>query len=75
MSVVYSFIIVEDVVLQREYFIDLLYSWLDLWLFWVFDNVEDVYFYFFDSVIFVLDFIFLDIEMFEASGFNFLEVI
>lgn len=75
MNAVYTFIIVEDVALQREHLIDLLHSRLDLRLLRAFDNAEDAYLYLSDSGTPDPDLLFLDIEMPEASGFNFLEAI
>ncbi len=75
MNAVYTFIIVEDVALQREHLIDLLHSRLDLRLLRAFDNAEDAYLYLSDTDNPKPDLIFLDIEMPEASGFNFLEAI
>jgi DNA-binding LytR/AlgR family response regulator len=75
MNAVYTFIIVEDVALQREHLIDLLHSRLDLRLLEAFDNAEDAYLYLSNEKEPNPDIIFLDIEMPEASGFNFLEAI
>ncbi|MEQ8703688.1 MAG: LytTR family DNA-binding domain-containing protein [Phaeodactylibacter sp.] len=74
MNALYSFIIVEDVALQREHLIDLLHSRLDLRLLEAFDNAEDAFLYLKDDQQPPPDIIFLDIEMPEASGFNLLEV-
>ncbi|MBV6652854.1 MAG: response regulator transcription factor [Mameliella sp.] len=75
MNSVYSFIVIEDVLLQREHLIDLLHSRLDLRLLQSFDNAEDAYLFIADDAAEYPDIIFLDIEMPEANGFNFLESI
>lgn len=75
MNAVYTFIIVEDVALQREHLTDLLHSRLDLRLLQAFDNAEDAYLYLSDEEGPSPDLIFLDIEMPEASGFNLLEAL
>ncbi|NBC09597.1 MAG: response regulator [Bacteroidetes bacterium] len=71
----YTFIVVEDVALQREHLTELLQARLDLHHQASFENAEEAYDYLSEQADNPPDLIFLDIEMPEASGFNFLEAI
>ena len=71
----YTFIVIEDVALQREHLTELLQARLDLHHQASFENAEEAYDYLSEQAEDPPDLIFLDIEMPEASGFNFLEAI
>lgn len=71
----YPYIVVEDVALQREHLIEMLNSRIDIKLLRAFSNAEDAYSYMLEAKEVLPALIFLDIEMPEASGFNFLEAI
>jgi len=71
----YTFIVIEDVALQREHLTELLQARLDLHHQASFENAEEAYDYLAEQANDPPDLIFLDIEMPEASGFNFLEAI
>lgn len=69
----YTYIVIEDVELQRENLIELLHTRLDLELLGSFENAEDAYNFLADGRNPRPDLIFLDIEMPGASGFNLLD--
>lgn len=71
----YSYIVVEDVELQRENLISLLNSRLDLQLTGSFPNAKEAYDFLMEKKTTMPDVIFLDIEMPEVNGFNLLEAI
>ena len=74
MKLKYTYIVIEDVELQRENLIEQLNTRLDLKLLGSFENAEDAYYYLAKTDNPRPDLIFLDIEMPEASGFNLLDV-
>ncbi len=71
----YSFIVIEDVDLQRQYLVQLLESRLDLELLVQFENAEEAFTYLSDDENPNPDIIFLDIEMPEANAFSLLDSI
>ena len=71
----YTYIVVEDVELQRENLISLLNSRLDLQLIGSFANAKEAYDFLMQKEAAKPDVIFLDIEMPEVNGFNLLEAI
>lgn len=73
MKHLFTYIVIEDVELQRENLIELLHSRLDLELIGSFENAEDAYHYLADNSRRRPNLIFLDIEMPGASGFNLLD--
>ncbi|GJM34728.1 MAG: DNA-binding response regulator [Saprospiraceae bacterium] len=71
----YTFIVVEDVDLQRKYLVQLLQARLDLTLLAQFENAEDAFAYISDEEQANPDIIFLDVEMPEANAFSLLDAI
>ncbi len=71
----YSFIVVEDVDLQRQYLVQLLQGRLDLQLLAQFDNAAEAFTFLSDDAKPNPDIIFLDIEMPEANAFSLLDSI
>lgn len=69
----YTYIVIEDVELQRENLIELLSTRLDLELLNSFETAEEAYNYLAEEQNPRPDLIFLDIEMPGASGFNLLD--
>ena len=69
----YTYIVVEDVELQRENLISLLNSRLDLQLIGSFAHAREAYDFLLEKQTAMPDILFLDIEMPEVNGFNLLE--
>ncbi len=71
----YKFIIIEDVPLQRENLTKMLSGRMDLHLIAAFETAEDAYQFLFDTKNDPIDLIFLDIELPERNGLDFLNSI
>ena len=71
----YNFIIIEDVPLQRENLIKMLLGRMDLHLVDSFETAEDAYQFLSDTQNESIDLIFLDIELPERNGLDFLSSI